>query len=173
MFSYNFLLYLREWLQLKLHCCQLKCACEWIVICRWFLFITPSAQFDQDPAIDFYVWNTVPGCILLAVRFGVAFWFLAILRRRQLDVNAGISDDDLFAPDYLGPGIDLVHFAAGFLLWMFVLPLVVFVAETSVSSLWRYKTIISIRLSADYVAACVYAYLLFRCCKFIHAQPNV
>ncbi|KAF8561274.1 hypothetical protein P879_10421, partial [Paragonimus westermani] len=105
------------------------------------------ASFDQDPVIDFYVWNTVPGCILLAVRFGVAFWFLAILRRRQLDVNAGISDDDLSAPDYLGPGIDLVHFAAGFLLWMFVLPLVVFVAETSVSSLWRYKTIISEFLS--------------------------
>lgn len=130
------------------------------------------AILDQDPVIDFSVWNTVPGCILLAVRFAVGFWFLVILRRRHL-ISAYTSptlslplEDSTY---YLGPGVDLVHFAAGFLLWMFVLPIVVFIAETSVSSLWRDKVITSICFSADFVAACVYLYLLSRCRKTLHS----
>ncbi|VDP84066.1 unnamed protein product [Echinostoma caproni] len=99
------------------------------------------ASIDQDPVIDFSVWNTVPGCLLLAVRFAVAFWFLAILRRRRLGLDTMGRELDEAGDVLLGPGIDLIHFAAFFLLWMLLLPLVVFIAETSVSSLWRRKTI--------------------------------
>ncbi|CAL8079549.1 unnamed protein product [Calicophoron daubneyi] len=122
------------------------------------------ALLDQDPVIDFSVWNTVPGCILLAIRFGVAFWFLATLRRRKLLYDE-YWDMESYGSLILGPGIDLVRFAALFLLWIFVLPLVVFVAETSVSTLWRNKTIISVCLSANYVAACAYAYMLWICSR--------
>ncbi|OON24016.1 hypothetical protein X801_00071 [Opisthorchis viverrini] len=121
------------------------------------------ASIDQNPVIDFYIWNTVPGCLLLAVRFGVSFWFLAILRRRLLQVEVQPNGEEVAGASSFGLGIDLVHFAAGFLLWMVVLPLVVFIAETSVSPLWRSKTILSVCLSANYVAACVYAYLLITC----------
>ncbi|KER29365.1 hypothetical protein T265_04018 [Opisthorchis viverrini] len=123
------------------------------------------ASIDQNPVIDFYIWNTVPGCLLLAVRFGVSFWFLAILRRRLLQVEVQPNGEEVAGASSFGLGIDLVHFAAGFLLWMVVLPLVVFIAETSVSPLWRSKTILSVCLSANYVAACVYAYLLITCRK--------
>lgn len=85
----------------------------------------------------------MPGCLLLAVRFAVAFWFLAILRRRKLNLDTANQDLEEAGDVLLGPGIDLTHFAAFFLLWMLILPLVVFISETSVSSLWRRKTIIS------------------------------
>ncbi|TGZ54773.1 hypothetical protein CRM22_010554 [Opisthorchis felineus] len=128
------------------------------------------ASIDQNPVIDFYIWNTVPGCLLLAVRFGVSFWFLAILRRRLLQVEVQPNGEEVTGASSFGLGIDLVHFAAGFLLWMVVLPLVVFIAETSVSPLWRSKTILSVCLSANYVAACVYAYLLISCSTRFHDE---
>ncbi|THD22687.1 Rhodopsin GPCR transmembrane domain [Fasciola hepatica] len=140
-----------------------------IGIIALFLFLQTAlyawAAIDRDPVIDFSIWNTVPGCLLLAVRFAVAFWFLAILRRRKLSLDTTNQDIDEAGDVLLGPGIDFIHFAAFFLLWMLILPLVVFIAETSVSSLWRRKTIISVCSSSNFIAACVYTCLLIRCCQ--------
>lgn len=49
----------------------------------------------------------------------------------------------------LGPNINTMQFAAGYLLWIVILPLVVFIGETSVSPLWRTKTISSKYLSGE------------------------
>ncbi|GAA30064.2 hypothetical protein CLF_110188 [Clonorchis sinensis] len=122
------------------------------------------ASIDQNPVIDFYIWNTVPGCLLLAVRFGVSFWFLAILRRRLLQVEVQPNVEEVAGASSFGLGIDLVHFAAGFLLWMVVLPLVVFIAETSVSPLWRSKTILTLKPTGV---------MLFHCYNACGAHPII
>ncbi|CAH8464970.1 unnamed protein product [Heterobilharzia americana] len=108
------------------------------------------ALFDRDPVIDFSVWNTVPGILDIAV-----------LGRRQFIAQ-------LYSESYnldlciLGPNINTVQFTAGYLLWIIILPFVVFIAETSVSPLWRTKTILIMCFSTDYVASVVYVCLLWR-----------
>ncbi|TNN20546.1 integral membrane G protein-coupled receptor isoform 2 [Schistosoma japonicum] len=119
------------------------------------------AMFDRDPVIDFSVWNTVPGCLLLALRICLVFWILAVIGRRHFIAQICSESYNLDLCIF-GPNINTVHFAAGYLLWIIILPLVVFIGETSVSPLWRMKTILSICFSTDYVAAVVYACLLYR-----------
>ncbi|CAH8827787.1 unnamed protein product [Trichobilharzia szidati] len=119
------------------------------------------AMFDRDPVIDFSVWNTIPGCLLLALRFCLVFWILAVLGRRQFIAQL-CSESYNLDLCILGPNINTVQFAAGYLLWIIILPMVVFIAETSVSPLWRSKTILVMCFSTDYVAAVVYACLLWR-----------
>ncbi|CAH8447419.1 unnamed protein product [Schistosoma rodhaini] len=119
------------------------------------------AMFDRDPVIDFSVWNTVPGCLLLALRICLVFWILVVVGRRHFiaQIYSESYNMDLCI---LGPNINTMQFAAGYLLWIVILPLVVFIGETSVSPLWRTKTISLICFSTDYVAAVAYACLLWR-----------
>ena len=97
-----------------------------------------SLQLDQDPVLDISVWNTTPGRLLVATRLVWVLWFLAILRRRRDATN-------------LAEMIEPLHFAAAYLLWLLTLPMVVFIAHTSVSPLWRHKTIFGgcLRLSSS------------------------
>ncbi|VDO74296.1 unnamed protein product [Schistosoma margrebowiei] len=98
------------------------------------------AMFDRDPVIDFSVWNTVPGCLLLALRICLVFWILVVVGRRHFIAQI-CSESYNMDLCILGPNINTMQFAAGYLLWIVILPLVVFIGETSVSPLWRTKTI--------------------------------
>lgn len=81
----------------------------------------------------------MPGCLLLGIRFFVAFWFLTVLRHGSGAVDQAVKP----AVSPWSMSIDVVQFAAGFLLWIVVQPLVVFIGEIALSSLWRHKAIAS------------------------------
>nr|CDS29727.1 hypothetical protein HmN_000247200 [Hymenolepis microstoma] len=107
------------------------------------------AMLDQDPVLDISVWNTTPGRLLVAVRFAVIFWFLALLYKRGGSSN-------------VGEVIEPLHFAAAYLLWLLTLPVVVFVSHTAVSPFWRHKTIIGVMHLSNFLASVLYAQLINR-----------
>uniref|UniRef100_A0A5K3FFD7 GpcrRhopsn4 domain-containing protein n=1 Tax=Mesocestoides corti TaxID=53468 RepID=A0A5K3FFD7_MESCO len=131
----------------KRTCVYLGCMMSAILSIELGLYIW--ALFDQDPVLDISVWNTTPGRLLVAVRMVLAFWFLSILYRRQSSSN-------------LSEVIEPLHFAVAYLIWFLSLPAVVFVAHTSVSPLWRQKTIFGVMHLSDFLASILYAQLINR-----------
>jgi len=87
-------------------------------------------QIEVDLISDIDEWQTAPGALILAFRLFIMLWFLWELRGTFL-----LERDMKKTKFYL-------HFGAGFLVWFVYLPLIAVVC-TYVSSLWRYKTIIS------------------------------
>ncbi|VDL57639.1 unnamed protein product [Hymenolepis diminuta] len=83
------------------------------------------------------------------MRFAVVFWFLTLLYKRQGSSN-------------IGEVIEPLHFAAAYLLWLLTLPVVIFVAHTAVSPLWRHKTIIGVMHLSDFLSSILYAQLINR-----------
>lgn len=132
------------------------------------------ALVDRDPVTDFTMWNTVPGGLLLALRLCTGFWFFILILKnyhhRTLAVNKALTNRSRMEHN-IDPYVDVIRFTAGFLLWIIVLPLVVFVGEAFVSPLWRNKAILSVCFSADYVAATVYGYL-FWCSNHVFVDKS-
>jgi hypothetical protein len=87
-------------------------------------------QIDVDLISDIDEWQTWPGWLILAFRLFIMLWFLWELR------GTFMLERDLKKTKFY------LHFGAGFLVWFVYLPLVSFVCSF-VSSLWRYKMIIS------------------------------
>ncbi|PAA48456.1 hypothetical protein BOX15_Mlig023849g2 [Macrostomum lignano] len=115
-------------------------------------FLTVSAGFylwslaEVSQVEDVGVFDTVPSCLLLALRFPLVCWFLAELPGR---------------PGRDFGRIDVLQFAAGFLLWLVALPILVLVSETQVSALWRQKCVLSVSYGTNFVAASAFIYALF------------
>ncbi|BHF71925.1 hypothetical protein SprV_0401498600 [Sparganum proliferum] len=106
------------------------------------------ALVDQDRVLDITVWNTTPGRLWVAARLAITFWFLYILRNSNEAKFNGV--------------VEPLHFAASFLLWLLSLPVTVFLAETSMSPLWRKKTVIGVTYFFDFVASVLFVQMINR-----------
>ncbi|KAL3313476.1 hypothetical protein Ciccas_007920 [Cichlidogyrus casuarinus] len=151
-------------------------------------FLTVFAIMDQDPVRDVLIWNTLAGMLLLGVRFCVILWFLAIVRHRQLG-HARLMGPRAESPQFhkftleertllkeriqtTADNMDFVHFTSGTLLWLLSLPLIVFLAEISVSSLYRKKMIAIVTLCSDFTAVSVYSYMLISLRSIVLDSPT-
>jgi hypothetical protein len=103
---------------------------------------------EVDLISDIDEWQTWPGWLILTFRLIIMFWFLWELRE-----TFRAERDAVKTKFYL-------HFGAGFLVWFVYLPLLTLVCS-QVSSLWRYKAIISVSYLADFLSLCVMVHLLW------------
>jgi len=87
-------------------------------------------QMEIDNISDIGEWQTWPGWLILVFRIAIMIWFLFELR--ETVVLERSKDKTRF---YL-------HFGAGYLVWFVYLPIIAVIC-TQISSLWRYKTLIS------------------------------
>lgn len=110
------------------------------------LYIWNTTEVDIIEEIDEY--QTWPGWLILALRVAIMAWFVLELRHTML------YEHNLAKLNFL------LHFGASSLVWFVYLPIIALIA-LQISSLWRFKFILGITYSADCLAFCVMAHLLW------------
>ncbi|XP_075212644.1 integral membrane protein GPR180 isoform X2 [Lycorma delicatula] len=120
----------------------------WIVygVVHILLYVWNMTEVDIIEDIDEY--QTWPGWLILVLRCQIIVWFLLELRTTMLyEHNAKKLHFFL-------------HFGASALVWFIYLPIIALIAM-QVPAFWRFKLLLGITYSADCLAYCVMAHLLW------------
>ncbi|XP_065160392.1 integral membrane protein GPR180 [Atheta coriaria] len=110
------------------------------------LYVWNLTEVDIIEDIDEY--QTWPGWLMIVFRSLIMIWFLYELRTTML------YEHNTQKLNFL------LHFGASSLVWFIYLPILALIA-LHVSALWRFKLLLGITYSADCVAYCVMAHLLW------------
>lgn len=110
------------------------------------LFVWNTTEVDIIEEIDEY--QTWPGWLILALRVAIMTWFVLELR------NTMMYEHNMPKLNFL------LHFGASSLVWFVYLPIIALIA-LQISPLWRFKFLLGITYSADCLAFCVMAHLLW------------
>lgn len=110
------------------------------------LYIWNKTEVDIIEEIDEY--QTWPGWLILALRVAIMGWFVFELR------NTMLYEHNMIKLNFL------LHFGASSLVWFVYLPVIALIA-LQISPLWRFKFLLGITYSADCMAFCVMAHLLW------------
>lgn len=120
----------------------------WVIygVVHILLYVWNRTEVDIIEDIDEY--QTWPGWLILVLRCLIMVWFLLELRNTMLyEHNA--SKLHFF-----------LHFGASALVWYIYLPIIALIA-LQVPAFWRFKLLLGITYSADCLAYCVMAHLLW------------
>ncbi|PZC83687.1 transmembrane protein 145 [Helicoverpa armigera] len=110
------------------------------------LYVWNTTEVDIIEEIDEY--QTWPGWLILALRVAIMTWFVLELRYTMMY-------------EHNMPKLNfLLHFGASSLVWFVYLPIIALIA-LQISPLWRFKFLLGITYSADCLAFCVMAHLLW------------
>ncbi|KAL0831433.1 hypothetical protein ABMA28_002236 [Loxostege sticticalis] len=110
------------------------------------LYVWNTTEVDIIEEIDEY--QTWPGWLILTLRVAIMTWFVIELR------NTMIYEHNITKLNFL------LHFGASSLVWFVYLPVIALIA-LQISPLWRFKFLLGITYSADCLAFCVMAHLLW------------
>ncbi|CAH0406889.1 unnamed protein product [Chilo suppressalis] len=110
------------------------------------LYVWNTTEVDIIEEIDEY--QTWPGWLILTLRVVIMTWFVVELR------NTMIYEHNMPKLNFL------LHFGASSLVWFVYLPVIALIA-LQISPLWRFKFLLGITYSADCLAFCVMAHLLW------------
>ncbi|XP_048480522.1 transmembrane protein 145 [Plutella xylostella] len=110
------------------------------------LYVWNTTEVDIIEEIDEY--QTWPGWLILVLRVLIMAWFVLELR------NTMIYEHNMAKLNFL------LHFGASSLVWFVYLPIIALIA-LQISPLWRFKFLLGITYSADCLAFCVMAHLLW------------
>ncbi|CAK1600851.1 unnamed protein product [Parnassius mnemosyne] len=110
------------------------------------LYVWNTTEVDIIEEIDEY--QTWPGWLILTLRVVIMVWFILELR------NTMIYEHNITKLNFL------LHFGASSLVWFVYLPIIALIA-LQISPLWRFKFLLGITYSADCLAFCVMAHLLW------------
>ncbi|GBP97390.1 hypothetical protein EVAR_70528_1 [Eumeta japonica] len=110
------------------------------------LDIMSRTEVDIIEEIDEY--QTWPGWLILALRVIIMAWFVLELR------NTMMYEHNMAKLNFL------LHFGASSLVWFVYLPVIALIV-LQISPLWRFKFLLGITYSADCLAFCVMAHLLW------------
>ncbi|KPJ11211.1 Transmembrane protein 145 [Papilio machaon] len=110
------------------------------------LYVWNTTEVDIIEEIDEY--QTWPGWLVLTLRVAIMVWFILELR------NTMIYEHNITKLNFL------LHFGASSLVWFVYLPIIALIA-LQISPLWRFKFLLGITYSADCLAYCVMAHLLW------------
>ncbi|KAI5636154.1 rhodopsin-like GPCR transmembrane domain-containing protein [Phthorimaea operculella] len=110
------------------------------------LYVWNQTEVDIIEEIDEY--QTWPGWLILTLRVAIMTWFVLELR------NTMMYEHNMPKLNFL------LHFGASSLVWFVYLPIIALIA-LQISPLWRFKFLLGITYSADCLAFCVMAHLLW------------
>ncbi|CAG9578901.1 unnamed protein product [Danaus chrysippus] len=120
----------------------------WLVygVVHILLYVWNTTEVDIIEEIDEY--QTWPGWLVLTLRVVIMSWFVLELR------NTMMYEHNMPKLNFL------LHFGASSLVWFVYLPIIALIA-LQISPLWRFKFLLGITYSADCLAFCVMAHLLW------------